>query len=65
MFDDKRNNFTIVPAHGRPSRYHVNRNEWDESRSCYLGAFRVFSNVSLDEAKQYVMDECVASARMG
>lgn len=46
--------YTIVAAHGRPGRYHVNRNEWSDDQKCYSGAFRVASNLSLDEATQYV-----------
>lgn len=62
QFDAHGNNYVIVEAHGRPGRHHVNLNEWDDLRSCYQGASRVLSNVSLAEAKQYVTEEIVASA---
>lgn len=62
QFDAHGNNYVIVEAYGRPGRFHVNINGWDDSQSCYAGASRVLSDVSEAEALQFVAEECAASA---
>jgi len=62
QFDANGNSYRIVEAHCRPGTYHVNLTRWNDSSRCYEGAVRVLSGVSLAEAKEYVADECTASA---
>ena len=57
QFDVRGNNYRIVEAYGRPGRYHVNRNDWDDCSRSYLGSCRVLSDVSLQHAKAFVTEE--------
>jgi len=61
QFDCYGTQYRIVAAHCRPGRYHVNRNEWDADSESYDGAARVLSDVPLEDAKQYVTEQCVAA----
>ncbi len=56
QFDVAGNSYGIVPSH--VGRWHVNFSEWDEVSHSYDDPMRVASNLSWDDAIEYVDEGC-------